>query len=117
MSTSARAASEVKRFEAIHPFLDGNGRIGRLPLSLLLVTWNLLPLPLLSLSAFFERHRQAYYDLLMAVSERGTWRAWLPFFLRGVAEQAQDAVARGRQLQDLQLMWRVVCNRRVSRGS
>jgi Fic family protein len=94
------------QFEAIHPFLDGNGRIGRLLVSLLLVHWNLLPLPLLYLSAFFERHRQDYYDLLLAVSDRGAWREWVMYFLRGVAEQARDANARTKQLQDLQLEWR-----------
>jgi Fic family protein len=94
------------QFEAIHPFLDGNGRIGRLLISLLLVHWNLLPLPLLYLSAFFERHRQDYYDLLLAVSKRGAWREWLLFFLRGVKEQARDAIARAKRLQDLQLEWR-----------
>jgi Fic family protein len=95
------------QFEAIHPFIDGNGRIGRLLLSLLSVHWDLLPLPLLYLSAFFEKHRQAYYDLLMAVSARGAWREWIEFFLRGVAEQARDAVVRAKQLQDLQAEWRV----------
>lgn len=94
------------QFEAIHPFLDGNGRIGRLLVSLLLVHWSLLPHPLLYLSAFFERHRQDYYDLLLAVSERGVWREWMMFFLRGVAEQAQDAIARAKRLQDLQSAWR-----------
>lgn len=94
------------QFEAIHPFLDGNGRIGRLLISLLLVHWNLLPLPLLYLSAYFEHHREAYYDHLLAVSEDGAWRNWLLFFLRGVAEQAQDATNRAKQLQDLQLKWR-----------
>jgi Fic family protein len=94
------------QFEAIHPFLDGNGRIGRLLLSLLLVHWGLLPLPLLYLSAFFERHRDEYYDLLMAVSERGAWKEWVEFFLRGVAEQARDAVGRAKRLQDLQIEWR-----------
>jgi len=93
------------QFEAIHPFLDGNGRIGRLLVSLLLVHWGLLPLPLLYLSAFFERHRNEYYDLLLAVSERGAWNEWLSFFLRGVAEQAQDATRRAKQLQDLQKAW------------
>lgn len=93
------------QFEAIHPFVDGNGRIGRLLISLLLVHWDLLPLPLLYLSAFFERHRQDYYDLLLAVSERGVWRDWLLFFLRGVAEQARDAIIRAKRLQDLRLEW------------
>jgi Fic family protein len=94
------------QFEAIHPFLDGNGRIGRLLLSLLLVNWNLLPLPLLYLSAYFEHHRQDYYDLLLAVSERGEWREWIRFFLQGVAEQAIDANTRAKRLQDLQTEWR-----------
>lgn len=93
------------QFEALHPFIDGNGRIGRLLLSLLSVHWNLLPLPLLYLSAFFEKYRQEYYDLLMAVSTRGAWQEWVAFFLRGVAEQARDAVARAKQLQDLQSDW------------
>jgi Fic family protein len=94
------------QFETIHPFLDGNGRIGRLLISLLLLSWNLLPLPLLYLSAFFERHRQDYYDLLLGVSQRGAWRDWLLFFLRGVTEQSRDAVVRAKRLQDLQLEWR-----------
>lgn len=93
------------QFEAIHPFVDGNGRIGRLLLSLLLVQWGLLPLPLLYLSAYFHRHRQHYYDLLLGVSERGAWREWLLFFLRGVAEQAEDALTRAKRLQDLQQEW------------
>jgi len=94
------------QFEAVHPFLDGNGRIGRLLISLLLVHWNLLPLPLLYLSAFFERHRNDYYDLLLAVSERGAWREWTLYFLRGVLEQGRDAIDKAKRLQDLQLGWR-----------
>jgi len=94
------------QFEAIHPFLDGNGRVGRLLLPLLLVHWQLLPVPLLYLSAYFERERDRYYDLLLAVSERGAWGKWVLFFLQGVAEQAQDAISRAKRLQDLQIEWR-----------
>lgn len=104
------------QFEAIHPFIDGNGRIGRLLISLLLVHWNLLPLPLLYLSAFFEKHRQDYYDLLMAVSTHGAWHEWLAFFLRGVAEQARDAVVRAKRLQDLQMAWRTQYQRARGAG-
>jgi len=94
------------QFEAIHPFLDGNGRIGRLLVSLLLVNWNLLPLPLLYLSAFFEKYRSQYYELLMQVSENGAWHEWVIFFLRGVEEQARDAIVRAKRLQDLQIEWK-----------
>ena len=94
------------QFEAIHPFLDGNGRIGRLLITLLLCAWDLLPEPLLYLSAYFEAHRQAYYDHLLAVSREGKWEDWLHFFLRGVVEQARDAVVRSRRLMDLQRQYR-----------
>lgn len=93
------------QFEAIHPFIDGNGRIGRLLISLLTVYWQLLPLPLLYLSAYFEKNRERYYDLLLDVSERGAWGEWLGFFLRGVAEQAQDGIQRAQALLDLQQRW------------
>jgi Fic family protein len=94
------------QFEAIHPFIDGNGRVGRLLLTLLLVHWNLLPMPLLYLSAYFEKHRERYYAHLLDVSQRGTWRAWVLFFLEGVAEQSVDALSRAKQLNDLQNDWR-----------
>ena len=94
------------QFEAVHPFLDGNGRIGRLLLTLLLVEWGLLPLPLLTLSAYFEQHREEYYHLLLKVSLRGAWREWAAFFLRGVLAQASDAIGRATRLQDLQIEWR-----------
>ena len=80
------------QFEAIHPFLDGNGRIGRLLLTLLLSSENVLPQPMLYLSAFFERNRDEYYRRLLAVSRDGQWLEWISFFLRGVAEQSRDAV-------------------------
>ena len=89
------------QFEAIHPFVDGNGRIGRLLISLLLCEEKILPSPLLYLSAFFERHRKEYYDHLLAISQRGDWEGWVEFFLRGVADQAADAVRRAARLREL----------------
>lgn len=94
------------QFEAVHPFEDGNGRMGRLLIALLLAAWGLLPSPLLYLSAYFERHREDYINLLFRVSTESAWREWLLFFLRGVAEQAQDAVRRVKRIQDLQQDWR-----------
>lgn len=94
------------QFEAIHPFLDGNGRVGRLLISLLLCAWQMLPQPLLYLSAYFEASRQAYYDRLRDVSEGGAWEAWLNYFLVGVASQSRDAAARIRGLQDLRETYR-----------
>lgn len=93
------------QFEAIHPFLDGNGRIGRLLLTLLLVSWNLLPLPLLYLSAYFERNRAAYYARLLAVTQHGAWRDWTVYFVLGVAEQSRDAAGRAKRLQDVRAAW------------
>lgn len=78
------------QFEAIHPFLDGNGRVGRLLISLLLCEWKLQPYPLLNLSIYFERYGQEYYDHLLSVSRTGTWENWLCFFLRGISLQAHD---------------------------
>ncbi len=89
------------QFEAIHPFLDGNGRIGRLLVTLLLCQRNVLTKPLLYLSAFFEQHRPEYYELLLKVSSTGAWRKWIEFFLQAVAEQSADAVTRSRRLQEL----------------
>lgn len=79
------------QFEAIHPFLDGNGRVGRLLVTLLLCQWGLLPSPLLYLSAFFERYRSNYYEHLLSVSQRGDWEGWLRFFLTGVCDQSREA--------------------------
>jgi len=94
------------QFEAIHPFLDGNGRIGRLLITLLLCAWNLLPEPLLYLSAYFEARRQEYYHLLLATSLEGAWDNWLTFFLHGVTTQARDGVTRAGRLQDLRERYR-----------
>lgn len=89
------------QFEAIHPFIDGNGRVGRLIITLLLCVWGLLPQPLLYLSAYFESNRQEYYALLLAVSKKGAWMEWLSFFLEGVESQARDAIHRAHRIQDL----------------
>lgn len=89
------------QFESIHPFLDGNGRIGRLLIALFLCQRGILNKPLLYLSAFFERRRQEYYKRLLDVSQRGAWREWLEFFLQAVVEQSEDALRRARRLLDL----------------
>jgi Fic family protein len=94
------------QFEAIHPFLDGNGRIGRLLITLMLIERDLLPEPLLYLSAYLERHRGAYYEHLIAVSQKGAWGDWLHFFLRGVTTEARDAARRAGTLFDLRETYR-----------
>jgi Fic family protein len=94
----ARAAMIHYQFEAIHPFLDGNGRVGRLLMALLLTKWNILPQPLLNLSVYFERYRQEYYNHLLSVSQNGNWEAWLRFFLRGVSAQSKDSITRMERL-------------------
>lgn len=96
-----QAAMVHYQFETIHPFLDGNGRIGRLLVALLLCRKNILTKPLLYLSAFFEQHRQEYYELLLKVSQVGAWREWIEFFLKAVTEQSEDAVSRSRRLLEL----------------
>jgi Fic family protein len=89
------------QFEAIHPFLDGNGRVGRLLITLLLINEGLLSQPILYLSAFFERNRDEYYELLLAVSQKGKWLEWIEYVLRGVAEESKDAIARANSVIDL----------------
>ena len=86
------------QFEMIHPFADGNGRLGRLLVALMLSAWGHLPAPLLCLSAYFERHRADYYAGLLGVSQRGDWEAWVSFFLRAVAVQAQGTLAAAHSL-------------------
>lgn len=94
------------QFEAIHPFLDGNGRVGRLLITLLLVVRQVLPSPLLYLSAWFSLTRTEYYARLSSVTERGDWEGWLSYFFIGVARQSEDAVARIQRLDALLVHWR-----------
>ncbi|MEW5876031.1 MAG: Fic family protein [Candidatus Zixiibacteriota bacterium] len=94
------------QFEAIHPFLDGNGRVGRLLITLFLIEREILPTPLLYLSAYFESKRAEYYRLLRDVSFGGAWAEWIEFFLRGVAHQSEDAVNRAERINALLTRWR-----------
>lgn len=99
--TLVKCALMHYQFETIHPFLDGNGRIGRLLVGLLLIRENRIAAPLLYLSGYLESHRQEYYDRLQAVREKGEVQEWLQFFLTAVRRQAEDGVSRARQLVDL----------------
>ena len=89
------------RGRTIHPFVDGNGRVGRLLVVLLLIDWGLLPAPLLDLSAYLEPRRDEYYARLLAVSREGDWTGWITFFLETIARQAEDAARRAQTLQVL----------------
>ena len=89
------------QFETIHPFLDGNGRIGRLLITFLLCHHGVLSEPLLYLSVFFKQHRQEYYDRLQAIRDQGDWEGWLVFFLDGVATVALEATRTAKAIVDL----------------
>lgn len=106
-----RCALMHYQFEAIHPFLDGNGRVGRLLLILFLCSVGRLAAPVLYLSPFFEAHRQEYYDLLRGVTERSDWDAWLTFFLHGVTQQCRDAFLRVDRLSHLHDDYRLLGHR------
>ena len=95
------------QFEAIHPFVDGNGRVGRLLITLFLVEREILPTPLLYFSAFLEATRRDYYDRLLGATERGAWGDWLKYFLNGVARQAEDALDRAERINGLLAKWRL----------
>ena len=86
------------QFETIHPFLDGNGRLGRLLITFMLCEQGALQKPVLYLSHFFKQHRQEYYDRLQAVRDRGSWEDWLTFFLRGVGEVSLQAADTARKI-------------------
>ena len=98
LATLVRAGLAHVQFETIHPFLDGNGRVGRLLITFLLCHEGMLQEPLLYLSLYFKEHRQEYYALLDDVRRNGDWEAWLIFFLEGVKQTADGAVATARRL-------------------
>ncbi len=97
----ARAGMAHVQFETIHPFLDGNGRVGRLLITFLLCEAGVLSEPLLYLSLYLKRHRSTYYDLLDSVRRTGHWEKWLAFFFEGVLETAQSAVTTSHRLLDI----------------
>ena len=98
MSPLVSAGFAHVQFETIHPYLDGNGRIGRLLIALLLEHWKVLPHPLLYLSLFFRRHQAEYYRRLTLVRVDGAWESWLDFFLDGIATTGAEAVILAREV-------------------
>ncbi|MCP9883048.1 Fic family protein [Cyanobium sp. Alchichica 3B3-8F6] len=105
------------QFETIHPFLDGNGRVGRLLITFLLTEKGILQKPVLYLSHYFKQHRQGYYDHLQAVREDGNWENWLAFFLRGVAEVSQEASGTARRILALREQHRALITDHLGRAA
>lgn len=117
MPTLIRVGLAHAQFETIHPFLDGNGRVGRLLITFLLVENRILERPLLYLSHFFKQHRQSYYDHLQSIRDEGEWEAWLKFFLRGVAEVAREATYTARQIVAMREEHRLLITSNLGRGA
>ena len=97
------------QFETIHPFSDGNGRMGRILISLMLSKGGWMTEPLLYLSGYFAAHDREYKDLMLRVSQTGDWLTWVKFFLRGISTQAKDGVERARQLHELKEKYQEQC--------
>ena len=105
------------QFETVHPFLDGNGRVGRLLIAFFLCERKILAKPVLYISHFFKRHRGEYYERLQAVRDAGDWEGWLAFFLRGVAEVGDEAVATARRILDLREAHRAAVTAHLGRAA
>ncbi len=105
------------QFETIHPFLDGNGRVGRLLITFLLCQRQILQQPVLYLSHYFKQHRQAYYEHLQAVRDHGTWEDWLAFFLRGVIQVSREATETARRILLLRETHRDAVTRHLGRSA
>lgn len=117
MPTLIKVGLAHAQFETIHPFLDGNGRTGRLLITFLLCEQNILQRPLLYISYYFKKYRAEYYDRLQAVRDSGAWEGWLKFFLRGVYEVAQEAAATARKIVKLKEEHRQLVLDRMGRRS
>ncbi len=105
------------QFETIHPFLDGNGRVGRLLITFFLCQQKILRTPVLYLSHYLKKHRGRYYDLLQATRDNGDWETWLKFFLRGVAEVSDEATETARRIVDLREAHRNVITEKFGRAA
>lgn len=105
------------QFETIHPFLDGNGRVGRLLITFLLCERGVLEKPVLYLSYFFKRHRQEYYDRLQRVRDHGDWEGWLAFFLRGIADVSAQATDTARRILALREAHRTAITENLGRAA
>lgn len=105
------------QFETIHPFLDGNGRMGRLLITFLLCYEDILSRPLLYLSTFFKLHRSDYYRYLQKVRDEGDWESWLKFFLRGIVEVAKEATDTARRIVQLRETHRDIIAKHISRSA
>lgn len=101
LPTLIKAALAHHQFETIHPFLDGNGRLGRLLITFILCVEGIMREPMLYLSLYFKTHRQAYYDHLQLVRETGDWEEWIQFFLKGVIETANQAIETAQKILKL----------------
>jgi Fic family protein len=105
------------QFETIHPFLDGNGRVGRLLITFLLTERGVLHKPVLYLSHYFKQHRQTYYEHLQAVRDQGAWEPWLAFFLRGVIDVAGEAAETARRILQLREQHRAAITAQLGRAA
>ena len=105
------------QFETIHPFLDGNGRVGRLLITFLLCQKGILSRPVLYLSHFFKRYRQEYYDFLQRTRDLGDWEGWVKFFLTGIAEVSQEATTTARAIVSLREEHRMLVTREFGRAA
>jgi Fic family protein len=117
LPTIVRIGLAHAQFETIHPFLDGNGRVGRLLISFLLCEQEILLKPVLYLSHYFKQHRQEYYDRLQAVRDRGAWEDWLTFFLQGVVEVSRQATETARRILTLREDHRHTITQNLGRAS